>query len=251
MSSSSYYWSHNLIQGFGKMWFLIVPQKAQSSGGGESLLGSVVNEVNGSLFPASGGIFGKDFPEPIHLTTPQLILDAIEKNRKAIGIPDQDKIVQEIDYSSLSITVDKNNVLKAGVGGFPSLPVSFGIDYSRAAKITVNFGANTRRKYIPTGYLSLLKQFVDGDDRKIASHINIDKETIVHQILLTDEYTVTFESTVAFNSTFEASITQANIVNAGKITFALDKATKKRVSVHVKDGNEYLIALKDVDWDDF
>lgn len=233
------------------MWFLIVPQRAKSSGGGESLLGSVVNEINGPLFPTGGGIFGKDFPEPIHLTTPQLILNFIEKNRKAIGIPDQDKIIREIDYSSLSITVDKKDILKAGVGGFPSLPVSLGIDYSRAAKITVNFGTNTRRKYIPTGHLSSLKKFVKDDDHKIASHVNIDRETIVHQVLLTDEYSVNFESTVVFNSAFEASIEQANKINAGEITFALDKATKKRVIVNVKDGNEYLIALKDIDWDDF
>jgi hypothetical protein len=251
MSSSSYYWSHNLISGFGKMWFLIAPQKAISSGGGESLLGSVVNEVNGSLLPSGGGVFGKDFPEPIHLTTPQLILNAIKQNRKAMGIPDQDEIVQEVDYSALSISVDKRNILKASAGGFPSLPVSLGIDYSRAAKITINFGAGTRRRYIPTGYLSLLKKFVKGDDSKIASHINIDKETIVHQILLSRNYTVTFESTQAFQTGFDAAIAQANIDNAGKISFKLDKTTRKQVSVNINDGNEYLIALKDIDWDDF
>lgn len=55
MSSSDYYWSRRLIKGFGKMWFLIVPQEANSSGGGASLLGSVVNEISGQIFPGGSG----------------------------------------------------------------------------------------------------------------------------------------------------------------------------------------------------
>ncbi|MFM7427755.1 MAG: hypothetical protein ACKO7W_22605 [Elainella sp.] len=30
----------------------------------------------------------------------------------------------------------------------------------------------------------------------------------------------------------------------------LDKTTRRQVTVTVNDGNEYLIALKDIDWDD-
>jgi hypothetical protein len=45
MSSSDYYWSRQLVQGVGKMWFLKMPQEAEgNNGGGASLLGSVVRE---------------------------------------------------------------------------------------------------------------------------------------------------------------------------------------------------------------
>lgn len=232
------------------MWFLIVPQEANSSGGGESLLGSVVNEIGGSLFPQGGGIFGKDYPEPNHLTTPRLILKTLEAHRQELGIADDELVVQEVEYPGLSINVDKRHAIKAGVGGFPSLPASVSIDYSRMVNISIEFGANTRKKYIPAGYLSSLKNFFNGEDRRIATNINISKETIIHQILLADEYSVVFESTTAFDSNFEAAINQVSILSGGKISFNLDIATKKRVVVKVQ-GKDYLIALKDIDWDDF
>ncbi len=251
MSSSNYYWTHNLIQGFGKMWFLIVPQEADSSGGGESLLGSVVNEISGAFFPAGGSIFGKDYPEPQHVTTPGLILKTIEAHRQDLGIADDELIIQEVQYPGLSISVDKRRTLKAGVGGFPSLPAALSVDYSRMVNISIEFGANTRKKYIPTGYLSSLKKFLNGDDRKITTSVSIDKETIIHQLLLTDEYSVIFESTSAFDTNFEAAIEQVKILSGGKIAFDLDMSTKKRIVVKIEGDRDYLIALKNIDWDDF
>jgi hypothetical protein len=252
MSSSDYYWAQHLIKGFGKMWFLKVPQEADSSGGGESLLGSVVNELRGGLF-SSTGLIGKDFPEPNHLSTPQLLLKSIEKHRKDLGIADGELLIQAIDYSRQSTEVEKKSTLKVGIGDFPGIPASFSIDYSRMARITVTFGDNTRLKYIPIDYLGRLKKFFKGDDTKVdpASSISIDKETIIHQILLTDEYSIAFESVEEFDSRVEASVQQANSTNDGKIKFELDQITRKRIVVKVDDGKDYLVALKDIDWDDF
>jgi len=252
MSSSDFYWSRRLIKGFGKMWFLIIPQEANSSGGGASLLGSVVNEISGDLFPGGSGIIilGRDFPEPNHLTTPQLLLRAIASRRKELKLADDEEIVAEVKFPDLNIVFERSDALKSGVGNFPSLPLSLSIDYSRMEKISIQFGANTRKLFIPTGYLSRLKEFVGGDDSKIATDINIDKETIVHQILLTDRYSVTFESASAFDSNFEAAINVASTLHAGKISFDFEQTAKKQVTVTVNDRNEYLIALKDIDWDD-
>jgi len=252
MPSSDYYWARHLIRGFGKMWFLTVPQEADDPHGGESLLGSVVNELRGRIL-GSSGLIGKDFPEPSHLTIPQLLLKKIDQHRRDLGIPNQEPIVQTINFPNLSINVEKKNTLKIDTGKFPGIPISPSIDYSRMTNVTVEFGKNTRRKYIPTDYLGRLKKFFDGDDTKIdpGSSISIDKETIVHQILLTDEYSVTFESVEEFDSRFEASIIQSNRINDGKIKFELDQFTKKRVVVKIDDGKTYLIALKDIDWDDF
>ncbi|MBW4659752.1 MAG: hypothetical protein KME15_13830 [Drouetiella hepatica Uher 2000/2452] len=252
MSSSNYYWSRRLVRGFGKMWFLIIPQEANSSGGGASLLGSVVNEMSGGLFPGGAGftIIGKDFPEPNHLTTTQLLLKAIESHRKELKLADDEQIVVEVKYPDLNVVFEKSDALKSSVGNFPSLPVSFSIDYSRMEKISIQFGANTRKLFIPTGYLSRLKDFVGGDDSQITTDISIDKETIVHQILLTDRYSVTFESASAFDSNFEAAANLGNMLNAGRILFDIEQTEKKQVTVTVNDGSEYLIALKDIDWDD-
>lgn len=250
MSSSDYYWSRRLIQGFGKMWFLIVPQEADASGGGTSLLGSVVNELSGGLFPANGGIIGKDFPEPNHLTTPQLLLKAIEFNRTALGLADDEQIVKEVKFPNLNVVFEKDDKLKSGIGNFPSLPVAFSIDYSRMESISIQFGDNTRKLFIPTGFLSRLKDFVSGDDKQIASDVNIDKETIVHQILLTDQYSIMFQSESTFDTNFEASVKLANTLNAGHATFDLEQSEKKKVTVSVNGGKEYLIALKDIDWND-
>jgi hypothetical protein len=252
MPSSDYYWAQHLIKGFGRMWFLKVPQEADSSGGGESLLGSVVNELRGGIF-SSTGLIGKDFPEPNHLSTPQLLLKSIEKHRKDLGIAEGELLVHAIDYSKQSTEVEKKNTLQIGTGRFPGIPASFSIDYSRMARITVTFGSNTRLKYIPPDHLGRLKKFFKGDDTKVdpKASISIDKETIIHQILLTDEYSITFESVEEFDSRVEASIDQANLTNAGKIKFELDQTTRKRIVVKIDDGKDYLVALKDIDWDDF
>lgn len=235
------------------MWFLIIPQEANSSGGGASLLGSVVNEISGKIFPGGSGInfVGKDYPEPNHLTTPQLLLKAIESRRTELQLAEGEQVVAEVKFPGLNVIFERSDTFKSGIGNFPSLPISFSIDYSRVEKISIQFGNNTRKLFIPTGYLSRLKEFMDGDDRKIATDINIDKETIVHQILLTDDYSVTFESVAAFDANFEAAVNLANTVNAGRVSFDLDQTTKRQVTVNVNDGNEYLIALKDIDWDDF
>jgi hypothetical protein len=252
MSSSDYYWAQHLIKGFGKMWFLKIPQEADQSGGGESLLGSVVNELRGRLL-SPDGLIGKDFPEPNHLSTPLLLLKSIEAHRKDLGMADGELLVQAIDYSRQSTEVSKKNTLKIGIGDFPGIPASFSVDYSRAARIIVTFGSNTRLKYIPTDYLGRLKKFFKGDDRKVdpASSISIDKETIIHQILLTDEYSIAFESVEEFDDRVDALVQQANLTNTGKIKFELDQTTRKRIVANVDDGKEYLVALKSIDWDDF
>jgi hypothetical protein len=252
MPSSDFYWSRRLIKGFGKMWFLIVPQEANNSGGGASLLGSVVNEISGQFFPEGIGlkIRGLDFPEPNHVTTSQLLLNAIESQRKALKLTEDEKIVREVKFSDMNITFEKSDALKFRAGNFPSLPISLNVDYSRMEKVSIQFGANTRKLFIPTGYLSRLKDFVGGDDRKITTDVNIDKETIVHQILLTDRYSVTFESVSAFDSNFEADANLVNTLNAGRISVDLEQAANRQVTVTINDGSEYLISLKAIDWDD-
>lgn len=244
MPASDYYWSRHLIQGLGKMWFLIVPQEADASGGGASLLGSIVDDRD-------GGILNRSFPRPEKFDEPQLILKAIEARRKELGISDDEPIVSKVDFSDLNITIQKSDKVKSGIDGFPGLPnlgASLDIDYSRMKNISIQFGKNTRKLLIPLGFLKRLKESVDGDDKKILPNGSIDKETIVHQILLTDQYSVTFESIETFSSDFEARVQAANTVNVGRAKFEVERSTGRKVTVSVNDGKEYLIALEDIDW---
>lgn len=245
MPPSDYYWSRHSIQGFGKMWFLIVPQEADANGGGRNLLGSVVEDRD-------GGIFNRNYPRPEKFDEPQLILKALKARRRDLGISDSESIVSEVNFSDLNIAVQKSDKVISEVDGFPGLPnlrTSLKIDYSRMQNISIQFGKNTRKLLIPLGYLSRLKHSVGGDDKKIAPSISIDKETIIYQILLTDQYSVTFESTSIFNADFEANIQVANTLNVGKAAFELEQSNRKQVTVKVNDGKDYLIAIEDIDWD--
>jgi hypothetical protein len=227
------------------MWFLVLPQKASSTGGGLSLLGTVVEEL-------SGGAFGHDFPAPYHMTTPQLVLNTLKKYRRELGFNDRENLILETKFASLTSIVERRRSFKLGVGSFPSLPIAFDIDYSRMVRVAIEFGPRTRMLYIPTGYLSRLYTFLDGNDDKIApgSGVDIDKELIVDQLLLTDEYSITFESQSRFNSDFEAKIRSVNTLYGGRVAFSLNRETRRQVLVKVKDGSEYLIAFKTIDWDD-
>jgi len=249
MASTDFYWSR--IPGFGKMWFLILPVSADSTAGGANLLGSVVHD-NEDKFGGPTGLIGKNYPEPTQLTTPQIILKAIEANRNALNIPSGTSIVLEKRFSpTLQIEVEKKKTLKIDIGNFPSLPIFFGIDYSRMKKVTMEFGAGTRQLIIPTAFLSGLYNLFDGDDSKVPGSVNIDisKETIVHQILLAKDYSVTFESLEEFKSQVVVNIDTINQKNLGKIELKLDTSTKKKIVAQVKGGDEYLIALNDIDWD--
>ena len=105
MPSSDFYWSRRLVKGFGRMWFLIVSREADSDGGGASLLGSVVEEKSGRI-GGRGGLFGRDYPEPRHMTTPQLILKAIASRKEKLRFSSDEKIVLTQEFPGLSITIE-------------------------------------------------------------------------------------------------------------------------------------------------
>jgi hypothetical protein len=249
MPSSDFYWSRNLIRGLGKMWFPLSLQEAASTGGGESLLGSVVEELHGGFLGLGS------YPAPYHMTTPKLILEALEKKQSDLSLPAKLILETSLTVPQQTLTVSKKGSLQAGVGPFPSLPGVFdlNIDYSRMASVNISFGTSTRAKYIPTDFLARLYNSVKGDAAKIDKYlaIKIDDNYIVDQILVANEFSVTFESQEAFDAEFGAKIDYLNTLPAGgHAKFVLDQKKNKRVTVQVKNGPDYLLALKVVDWDD-
>lgn len=250
MPVQDYYFSRKAVPRFGKLYFLKVLQEADSKGGGRSLLGSVVQESREGLFG-----LGQHYPIPLHMSKPGIVRDAIEKNKKQLGLDVSDRIVlsQKLAAIQQSLVIRRKESFGVGVGPFPSLPANFGldIDYSLMHQVTLAFGKNTQFEYIPLGYFARLYQYVDGDDRKVDRSGAIEDNNIVDSILLAKEFHVTFESEKDFDGDFEAKLKAFNNIPGvgGKVAYA--KQTKRKIRAKVSGNQYYLVALGVSDWDDF
>lgn len=244
---SQFYWSRKHIPGFGRMWFPLVLQKADSQGGGEKLLGSVVEENWYGFFNSKG------YPSPYLMTSPQIILKALTEKRQVLDLPEN--IVVESELTAPTYSFQKKQILETGLGLFPSLPTSFklSIDYSRMKNITVEFGGSTKFKYIPTDYITRLYKNLNGDDRKIDPNVGISiaENYIVDQILLADKFSIIFDSESELESQLEAKLKFQNALpeNNGKILVQLE--SRQRIVAQIQNGPSYLIAFKVIEWEDF
>jgi hypothetical protein len=99
------------------------------------------------------------------------------------------------------------------------LPISPSADYLQVEKIP--------KLFISIGYLSRLKDFLNGDNSKIITDLIIDKETIVHRVLSVDRYSVTPVFVLAFDSDFEAAVNVTNTLNASRISVDLEQAERR------------------------
>ena len=250
MAADDYYWSEGLIKGFGKMWFLLAPQEASGGGGAQSLLGSVVEELSGGWLG-----LGRKFPAPYHMTTPGLVLNAIDARRGALGLAG----AQLVESATLAgptqnYKVDRKGSLKAGAGPFPSLPANLNldIDYSRMRNITISFGDSSTAHYIPTDYLARLYRSEQGDLKKLFPSvvIPIDDNYIVDEILLARDFTVTFDSDSKFDDEFTAKLEALKSVAPANISISVSGSSQSSVVARIKGEKDYLVALKVIDWDD-
>jgi len=250
MGIEDYYFSQKGILRMGKMYFLKDLQKAASPGGGRSLLGSVVQEVREKFL----GIFvTKEYPVPMHMSVPGVILKAIESRRSQLGLSDSNPIIlpQNLIPAQRSLTIDRRFIFGVGAGPFPSVPVNLGIDidYGRARKITLSFGEGTEREYIPLGYLARLYEHVEGNPASI--DITLAENNVVTSILVTKNLKVTFESEATFDSEFKTKLESfASVPEIGaEVTYKME--SEKKVAAELSGKTEYLVALAVRDWDDF
>lgn len=243
---SQFYWSRRYIPGFGRMWFPLVLQRANSQGAGEKLLGSVVEENWYGLFNSLS------YPSPFLMTTPQVILNALTDKQDILGLPKD--VVAESDLSVPSYSMERKEVFEGGFSLFPALPASFklSIDYTAMRRITVEFGEATKFKYIPTDYIVRLYQYLNGDDRKIDPMIGVSiaENYIVDQVLLSDQFSIVFDSESNFSSDLEAKLQFQNILpeNEGKVSVRMEN--QQRIVAQIQNGPAYLIALKVIEWED-
>lgn len=179
MPSSDYYVARKLVQGFGQMRFLMNLQSAKEGTGGGTLLGSVVKHL---VYKHGGFIIPNEhYPEPHRASSNQLILEAIEERKAALGLGTGEVVVKTpLAGGSQSVTIRKGESLQGSVGGFPALPVgvNFSIDYNRMVKLDLTFGTGTRVQHIPVDPMARLYDAVGGDWKQLdpASRVKVDEE---------------------------------------------------------------------------
>jgi hypothetical protein len=245
MGVASYYLAKQLIDGFGKMYFRKVFVEATSASG-EPLLGSVVKET----YDWSNVAF---FPEPFQLTTPRLILTAIDARREALFIPPGPIVlVDSLAAYTGSITIDSKVSFQAGIDSLPNIPVTAGVtvDYGKMKSFTFDLGPNAQLKYVPTDYMSRLYRFVGGDSKLIDPHVavRIDKNLIVDAVLIAKNFEYVFESSENLGADLKAKIDQANAQVGVEVSLTMVDETK--IAAQIKDGKDYLIAFKTIEWHD-
>jgi len=144
MGASSFYFAKSYVTGFGDELFFLKIFREAEGGGGANLLGSVVKKTYDWAACHS-------FPEPNQLTTPQLILNAIEERRKDLKIAAAEKVVLDDHLAGADQTVnmDAKSIFNAGVDQIPNLPISLGlnVDYNKLKKFVFNLGDNSVLKY--------------------------------------------------------------------------------------------------------
>jgi hypothetical protein len=249
MSIDSYYLSKKLTS-MGDLYFLKVLQEADSPGGGLSLLGSVLQEIHDGIWP-----FRTYYPAPLHMTTPRLIIKFMDAHRNLIKFEKDESLTLEAVLSSeqSTITIDKKEGGGVDAGPFPGLPLNLGmdVDYSRMGSVVFSLGAGSKICYIPTGYFARLYTYEGGHDENIDSTGIIGRNFITNSILLAKEFTVTFNSTDAFTTDFNAKVQAFGNVPgvSGNIKYEIHDG--KSLAASVKGDKWYLIALEAKRWSDF
>ena len=248
MAIEDYYFTQRAIPGLGKLLFLRVLQEAGSSGGGESLLGSVVQEAQDRVL----GIFpGKSYPIPMHMSAPRSVHDALEANRQALGISGPIVLEVELAASQQTVHVEKRSVYQASVAPFPALPANLGldIDYARMRNVELSFAEGTLLKYIPLGYFGRLYAHVEGEQRRVVSSGVLERNNVVDAVLLARSFEVLFESEEAFDREFDAKLDALRGAPSAEVRY--EKREERRVVARVASQRPYLVALHGRDWDAF
>ena len=226
-----------------KVWLLKTPRVCDLPSG-DSLLGSLVEEVEKWFEP--------DYPVPYHLTTPKLFLNAIEKYRNKLHIPDTANLVIDEDMANISFVLDRSNGISVETAvSLPGVPakLGLGLDYSKVVSLKFTLGQNgSLIKYIPTDYLVRLSRQFKGKAEKIDSSVavNIYANLIVDMIVVAKNYTIEFKMSNELAPYFSAEATAASV--SGKIS--VKQKDSYSFAVDIKGDESYLIGIKTVDWDD-
>lgn len=242
MSISTYYLSKRNIDGVGGLFILNQLQLADSSGGGRALLGSTVKE--------NKEIFHKDYPVPLTMFAPRVLISELENRKNDLGIDGDITLRQDIAGGREKMKIEKNNSFNIGLGPFPSVPVNakFQIDYAKMKSIDITYGAGTYYEYIPQGYMGMLYESLDGKPTQKMGGEILRKNSYISLIWLAKNWSVTFESKSEFNATVEAQISAFNNDDAVGGKVKISKKSEFSLEASVSGDTYYMVGLMSTRW---
>jgi len=232
MKMSDFYIGESAVPGgFGEVYVLKAPPRADSSGGGENFLGAVLERLvtDGDRFPVP-----RFFTDP-----PRVVYDALA-NMTTIVKPIED--VQTL--AGFSSTIDRQSGLKVSLGfdEVPNIPLKLGVklDMSRVLSVTATF-TDPVVEYIRLGRLQRLFTFLDGDADRLWKHL--DREYICDTVVLVSKYAVTVQQEGDISAELEASLEAAVAGVKGGLTIAYSRTDKNSFSLTIDAASPYLYAL--------
>ena len=109
MSVSTYYLSKTKEGKFGSVFFLKQLQESDSSGGGQNLLGSMVQWIDDNG-PIGIGIGGSDYAIPQCMSTPKALIKELDKRKAELGIDGTSTLQIKVSASKETIKLEKKVV---------------------------------------------------------------------------------------------------------------------------------------------
>jgi len=252
VGAQDYYFSSKSMPTLGRMWILKMLQDASGSGGGISMLGSVVQEAT-----ERGGFLGlgvSHYPIPMLMSQPRIVIRALEGMRPELGLKPDEPIVlvQGLTIANQSIMVNRKDAFTTGVGPLPSLPATFGVDvdYGKMASATINFGATAELRYIPLGYLGGLYRHVSGTATAVDATGVLEHNYVVDSVLLTTDVEVGFTSAEQFTGDFDAKLAALGSIAAGNLKVTYRRMDDRTVVAKVSGERLWLAAFSVSEWHD-
>jgi hypothetical protein len=242
MSLTDYYISKFDGADYERTFFLKDLQTRDCSGGGAALLGSIVPYE--SEFP-----FGTNYVVPeLYYPTPNIVTSAIQAIHPGLTV------VARIDLAGKTITTTRENddIVDLSAGPFPSIPLSFGInfDYSAIDSITTKFGEDTYQEYIPRQLFIDLYNSVKGNPTPAIGGSALAEQAIVDSVLYASNYSVEISSKKGFTTKISADLAKvATLPLGGSLT--LTQNTTNTISIQISGATVYLIALSRERWNSF
>lgn len=242
MSISTYYLSKRNVDGVGGLFILNQLQLADSSGGGKALLGSTVKE--------NKEIFHKDYPVPLTMFAPRVLITELTNRKDELGIDGDITLRQDIAGGHEKMKIEKNNSFNIGLGPFPSVPVNakFQIDYSKMKSIDITYGAGTYYEYIPQGYMGLLYEALGGEPTQKMGGTILKKNAFISLIWLAKNWSVTFESTSKFDLGVDAQVSAFNDDDAVGGKVKISKKSEFNLEATVSGDTYYMVGLMSTRW---
>jgi hypothetical protein len=242
MGIETYYLSKRQVSGVGGLF--LMNELIEADGGGEDLLGAVVQENKGP--------FHTDYPVPMLVSEANIIVKKLEQWKQELNINSDIITKQNIAAGHKNVKIDKSKSFSLGLGPFPAVPFNakFQLDYSRVTTIDITYGAGTLYKYIRKGDLMKLHTKLNGKPDADMTGSFLEKNAFISLLQLAKNWTVNFESTSTFDAGVDAQIDLFNNDNsvAGGVEMKRKSATK--IEASVSGDVYYVVGLMSTRWDD-